>query len=291
MFYPFISYYIYGYDTAFHYSNVVIRGLDWSYIFSKIVPVSAYDLGYGIGIFYPILPHAIGGIILNCIKVFGFGPFAALKLVKLITIILSGVFIYILSNKLFKNKLYACIAAIMYISSSYFYVDMYSRDALNESFVFMFVPLVFLGIYYLFNDNNKRMFYICFVIGYVGMMYSHLVMSVWFTLFFIVFLLFFWKKVFNKTNFLSLLVSAILILIFTSPFTVPLIEHLLKGGYVVFDTVYGSDLENLTLKQFFIKTPIITGGNNVLFVNFQLIVILLVIISVIKLVRKAIPKE
>ena len=71
----------------------------------------------------------------------------------------------------------------------------------------------------------------------------------------------------------------------------PLIEHLLKGGYVVFDTVYGSDLENLTLKQFFIKTPIITGGNNVLFVNFQLIVILLVIISVIKLVRKAIPKE
>ena len=291
MFYPFIHYYIYGDDTAFHYSNVLIRGSDLSYVFSKILPNVANNLGYATGIFYPILPHAVGGLILNIISNFGFGPFAALKLIKLITIMISGIFMYLLACKLFKNKLYACLTAIIYISSSYFYVDMYSRDALNENFVFIFIPLIFLGIYYLFNEKNKVMFYLCFVTGYVGMMYSHLVMSVWFTLFFIVFLLFYFKKIFQRENFICLLISAILILALTSPFTIPLVEHLLNGGYVVFDTIYGTNLETLSLKQFFIKTPIITGGNNVLFVNFQLIVILLFIISLKKMIKSNIPKE
>lgn len=291
MFYPFIQYYIYGDDTAFHYSNVLIRGSDLSYVFSKILPDVANNFGYATGIFYPILPHAIGGLILNIINNFGFGSFAALKLIKLITVLLSGIFMYLFANKLFKNKLYACLAALIYISSSYFYVDMYSRDALNENFCFIFIPLIFLGIYYLFNEKNKVMFYLCFIIGYVGMMYSHLVMSVWFTLFFILFLIFFFKKVFRKENFIHLLISAILILIFTSPFTVPLIEHLLNGGYVVFDTIYGTELETLSLKQFLVKTPIITGGNNVLFVNFQLIVILLFILSLIKVIKNDIPKD
>ena len=104
MFYPFIHYYIYGDDTAFHYSNVLIRGSDLSYVFSKVLPEVANNLGYATGIFYPILPHAVGGLILNIINNFGFGPFAALKLIKLITVLLSGIFMYLFANKLFKNK-------------------------------------------------------------------------------------------------------------------------------------------------------------------------------------------
>ena len=291
MFYPFLKYYIYGDDTAFHYSNVLIRGSDLYYTFSKILPTVANDLGYATGIFYPILPHALGGLILNIINVFGFGPFAALKMVKLITIILSGIFMYLFANKLYKNKLHACLTALIYISSSYFYVDMYSRDALNESFVFVFIPLIFLGIYYLFNEKNKLKFYLCFVIGYVGMMYSHLVMSVWFTLLFIAFLILFFKKIFTKENFIHLFISAILILIFTSPFTLPLVEHLLNGEYAIFNTTYGKYLETLSLKSFFVKNIAITGGNNVLFVNFQLIVLLLFIISFVKMIKNKIPKE
>ena len=160
LFSPLLFNYIYGDDSTFHAANILIRGSSIFSIFSKIVPEIGNNLGYGIGIFYPVLPHALGGLILNIISIFGLGEYAALKIVKFLVIFLSGITMYLLASKLFKNKNYGLMSSIFYISSSYFFVDMYSRDALNESFVFIFMPLIFLGIYYLFNEHDKTKFYL-----------------------------------------------------------------------------------------------------------------------------------
>ena len=289
MFLPLVSNYIFGDDTLFHIANTHARGINFSTILSKILPLIGNDLGYGIGIFYPILPHMLGGFILNIISHIGFGEYAAIKLVKFIGLFSAAIFMYLLGSKLFKDKKKGLLTSLFYISSSYFCTDFYSRDALNESFIFIFMPLIFLGIYYLFCEKNKKLFYICFVIGYAGMMYSHLVMSVWFTIVFILFLLMFIKDIFKKENLLHLIIAAILILIFTSPFTIPLIEHMLNGEYVVFNVESSVLTWTLDLKYFFVQIFQTTGGNNRLYVALNIIVILLSIFTIYKIIVKKVP--
>lgn len=288
MFSPMFFNYFLGDDTTFHAANIAVRGTSFFNIFSKILPEIGNDLGYGIGIFYPMLPHFLGGLILNIIGVFGLGEYATLKILKFIVIFGSGIFMYLFASKLFKDKNKGLMASLFYISSSYFFVDIYSRDALNESFVFVFIPLIFLGIYYLFSENDKFKFYLCFIIGYVGMMYSHLVLSVWFTLIFILFLLFFVKDIFKKENFISLVIAALLILIFTSPFTIPLIEHMLNGEYFIFATKLSTLTWTLDLKQFFVQISDITVNNNYIFINFNIVVILLSLTTLFKILTKKI---
>ncbi len=289
MFIPFISNYIYGDDTPFHVVNILARGEDLSYLTSKIVPLIGNNLGYGIGLFYPILPHALGGLFLIIANIFGFEAYAALKIVKFLIILASGLTMYMLATKLFKSQKHGLIASIIYLSSSYFFVDLFARDALNESCIFVFMPLVFLGLYYLFREDDKIKFYLCFILGYVGLMYSHLVLSVWFTLFLFVFLLLFIKEIFKKKNLIPLIISAIIILILTSTFTVPLIEHMILGEYVIFQGTYGSDIWTLDLKYFFVKIADLTGSSNLLFVSLNIIVILLSIAALVKLLTKKVP--
>lgn len=289
MFSPLILNYIRGDDTTFHAANIYVRGFSISNVFSKILPLIGNDLGYGIGLFYPILPHMLGGFILNIISHIGFGEYAAIKLVKFIGLFSAAIFMYLLGSKLFKDKKKGLLTSLFYISSSYFCTDFYSRDALNESFIFIFMPLVFLGIYYLFCEKNKKLFYICFVIGYAGMMYSHLVMSVWFTIFLILFLLMFIKDIFKKENLLHLIIAAILILIFTSPFTIPLIEHMLNGEYVIFNAESSVLNWTLNLKYFFVQIFQITGNHNRLYVALNIIVILLSVFAIYKIFTKKVP--
>ena len=286
---PIFFNYFFGDDTTFHAANIAVRGSSLFNTFSKILPEIGNNFGYGIGIFYPMLPHFLGGLILNFISIFGLGEYATLKIIKFIVIFVSGITMYLFASKLFKNKNYGLIASLFYISSSYFFVDIYSRDALNESFVFIFIPLIFLGIYYLFCENDRFKFYLSFIIGYVGMMYSHLVISVWFTLIFILFLLLFIKDIFKKQNLIPLIISAILILIFTSPFTVPLVEHMLNGEYVIFNLKQSSLFWTMDLKRFFVQISDITNGENYLYINFNIIVILLSLVALFKLFTKKVP--
>ena len=289
MFSPMFFNYFLGDDTTFHAANISARGLNFSNIFSKILPDIANNLGYGTGIFYPMLPHTLGGLFLNIMSFLGLGEFAVLKLLKFIVIFGSGLTMYLYASKLFKSKKHGLITSLFYITSSYFFSDIYARDALNESFIFIFMPLIFLGIYYLFSENEKFKFYLCFITGYVGMMYSHLVLSVWFTLIFIIFLLLFIKEIFKKQHLVPLIIASILILIFTSLFTVPLIEHTLNGEYRVFNNVLSVLTWTFDLKNFFVQIPTISQQHNHLIVNFNIMVILLSLLALFKVFTKEIP--
>ena len=286
---PIFFNYFMGDDTTFHASNIAIRGTTFFNLFSKVIPGIGNNLGYGVGLFYPQLPHFLGGLILNIISFLGFKEYASLKLIKLLTIFGAGISMYALGFKIFKKQTHGLIASLFYISSSYFFVDLFSRDALNESFVFVFVPIIFLGIYYLFEEKNQFLFYLYFVLGYVGMMYSHLVMSVWFTIILIIFLLLFIKDIFKKQNLISLINAAVLILIFTSPFTVPLIEHMINGKYVIFNAKLSTLTSTFDYKQFLVQIVDITGNHNYLYTNFNIVVIMLSIVSLFKLFTNRIP--
>ena len=275
--------YINGDDSLFHIANInVIK--DNLFNLSKIRPMIANNYGYGIGIFYPQLPHVVGGI-LSFITSFIKDPYIGIKLTKFIILFVSGISMYSYINKLYKSKIKGLIGSITYITSSYFIVDIFYRDALNESFVFMFMPIIFLGLYYLLEEEKIYKFLIFFVLGYVGLMLSHLVLAVWFSIYVFIFLLFNIKKVLNKKIILSLLGSGIIILLLTSTFTIPMIEHMRLGEYYVFSRIYkATDIWRISCKDYlfihFVKT-----SNSYLFVNIAIITLISCLLSFIKLLR------
>lgn len=237
------SQYIDGNDTNYHISNIYsiyTKMCDGNFNFCKIFPTIANDYGYGSGIFYPQLSHIIpagltyilqGNIVL------------AIKLIHFLVYYISAIMMFKLVNRVFKSKYVALISAIFYITAPYAISDTFTRDAIAESFIFMFMPMVILGLYELL-EGNKKSFYIWFIIGYIGLINSHLVMTLYFTMFVCIYLLIYRKKVFTASTFKSLAFSSVLILLLTLPFTVPLIEHKLIGEYYVFEgeTMTGAGL-------------------------------------------------
>ena len=63
-------------DTIFHTSNILVMADNVSLsnlIPDKILPTLASDLGYGVNIFYPMIPHLVGAYVTKIFSMFDIG--------------------------------------------------------------------------------------------------------------------------------------------------------------------------------------------------------------------------
>ena len=60
-----------------------------------------------------------------------------------------------------KNSNTSALVSIIYLTFPYHLTDLYVRNALGEFMSFMFLPLVFLGLYQLFNTSENH-YYLTF---------------------------------------------------------------------------------------------------------------------------------
>ena len=255
--YIFSNKYIDGNDSNFHISNIfsIYTGMKQGVV-SNVLPVIAHNFGYATRIFYPRLAHfsaALVTLIINGNVICG------LKIIHFMAFFLSAVMMYKLVNKLFNHKLSAIISAIFYLSFPYMITETFVRDSIAESFIFIFVPMILLGLYELFH-GDKKYFYLWFILGYVGLINSHLVLAVYFTAFAFIYLLLNIKKVFDKENLLALITSSTLILLLTATFTIPMLQHKSLNAYTVFKDdgmANGGSVAGSTMgfKDFFIQKP------------------------------------
>ena len=233
---PLLSYFsVNGHDTQFHFANTKIL---LNYLISrhfnlfdlKILGIAGNNLGYGIGIFYPRFAHSI----LAYLTVFTRNIEISFKVFQYCVTLLSGIFMYKLIKRISKNNNAALVGSIFYICAPYFVSDFYIRNAVAESLNFIFTPMIFLGIYdYLFL-NNKRNFYIFFVVGFIGVINSHLVTGLFLVFAIIIFLILNIKKMFNIKVLLNFALASLLILLLSSPSLVLMIQHKLFGNVGVF---------------------------------------------------------
>ncbi len=203
-------------------------------IMNKIFPsfISAKHMsgfGYALNIFYgPITTYV--PIILSFI--FG-SSIMALKVFTLLTIILAGFMMYNFVLKISKNKLLSLVSALIYIAAPYKLTDIYSRNAVGEYTAFIFIPLVFNGIYELINGNYKKNYLI--VIGAVGLILSHTITTIYVAIFALAYLAINYKKL-NKKRYIYLFIDLLLIILLTAFYLVPLLEHKVYGDYTIFDS-------------------------------------------------------
>lgn len=178
---------------------------------------------------------------------------------------------YKLVYKIAKNHTAAVISAIYYITAPYHLTDLYTRIAIAELASFMFLPITFIGMYELFKESKKTY---NIAIGAIGLILTHNVIAVYTAIFCFIYMLVNYKKLNNKIIIKSIIINIVLILLCTSFYWVPLLEHYFGATYEVFipermfknATLIGSKLSILDLfitkpwnMNFHIGLPIVFG--------------------------------
>ena len=204
--------------------EVILKGIFPSFISQKHM----LGFGYALNIFYGPLTTYIP-IIISFISN---NSIIALKIFTFITVLLSGFTMYNFLLKISKRKLIALIGAVIYISAPYKLTDIYSRNAVGEYTSFIFIPLVFEGLYELLFENKKKHYLI--IIGAVGLILSHTITTIYVALFSLIYLLVNFNKLKNKQVIKYVIVDCILILLLTAFYLFPLLEHKIYGDYTIF---------------------------------------------------------
>lgn len=234
---PYISgNYFNGHDTPYHISTIfgmsklsILDIYHW-----KIFGFFANNFGYGGGLFYPQLSHFVPACIYQFLNFFKIGGVVlAIKIFKFIELFCCGYFMYRLVFLITKHGKSSLVAALSYMATPYFIVDFYIRDAMAESLVFVFIPVLFISFYYLLN-NEYRKFLIYFVISSCCLINSHFVMTMYLVVFLAVAFLINIRKFLHKDIIKYIIVGLIIIAVICLPTIVPLLEHKFHGNYLVF---------------------------------------------------------
>lgn len=184
------------------------------------------NFGYSWNIFYSPLTAYIPLIF----RIFSFSFETCLKLFMFVVTVATGIAMYKFVIKITKNKNIAILASVLYIIAPYRITDMYVRMALAELTSFIFIPMVFSGMYSIINENKKSSL---LIIGASGLFLTHTVVCMYTAILCFVYLIVFIRKL-NKKSILNLLVSLLMIVLITSFYWVGLAQHYFSTSYEVF---------------------------------------------------------
>ncbi len=305
---------IQGHDLGFHIANIKNLLSMPHLIPSFIVPNIAHNLGYGLYIFYPALPHFLYALF---IKTFSLPLVSGVLAFNVIALLLSGFSMYLLSYRVFKKSKYTFLSSLVYMLFPYRLGTITVRMALNENFSGIFLPLILLGVIDLIEEPvHEKRFFLFFILGYVGLFLSHYLISLYFTIFLGVFLLFQGRKFFNKKTLLSFLKATLVVLILVLPQMILFFEHY-SLPYLVFQDGYVTSLgliqsQILTLRDllipsvnydwnipFYISLPVLIGlfysvyrafvEKNIQILTFSVLAFLILFFIVFKPVWQILP--
>lgn len=136
---------------AYHsYQSILKNGTE------TVILDFASGFGYSWNLFY-------GPLSSDFIMLLGviFGSFnLGFKIAIFLILFFAGILMYKLVHEMTENKNTALLAGIIYMTSPYFFTDLYVRHSMGECMAFVFIPLVFLGLYNLFNTEKNHYYLI-----------------------------------------------------------------------------------------------------------------------------------
>ena len=232
-------------DGKYHLLRLI--GLDNSMEYGSfpflVFPFFCKNWGYSMMTFYPQLvtyiPYVLGLIS---------GAFSTgLKIFASLTVVFSGIFMYNLVNEVTKKKGIAFLSAILYMIFPYRFECLFNRFAIGEFTAFVFIPIVFQGLYNLLQGDKKRHYYIA--IGATGLLLTHTISTVYTALFCLIFVLFNLKAFFNKEVIKKCLINIVFILLVSAMFIIPMLEFKFTAEYAILEPdVMKTNAENVYTK-------------------------------------------
>lgn len=194
-----------------------------------VMPYICNGWGYSMTAFYPTIVAYVPYLLGLISGAFNIG----LKLFAALTTILSGIFMYNFIYEVTKKKGIAFWSSIIYMVFPYKLEDIYNRYAIGEFTAFVFIPLVFQGLYNLLHGDKKKHYYIA--IGATGLLLSHTISTEYTAIFCVIYIFFNLKLFFNKDVIKKCLINIIFILLMSAMFTIPMLEFESEAHYAIME--------------------------------------------------------
>lgn len=196
-------------------------------------PHMGYGFGFPLFNYYPPLPYMVGELF----RIVGFSYVDTVKLVFLLSFILSGITMYLLSREFF-GRLGGLLSSIFYIWAPYHAVDVYVRGAMNESWALVWFPLILWSSYRLINYAQFR-YIVILALSFFALFTSHNLMVLIFSPFFAGWVLIWLLKVRSWFTLPQLIISGVWSFGLAAFFTLPVfleqklvhVETLVQGYY------------------------------------------------------------
>ena len=218
-----------GHDGDYHISRVVgtieqLQQGNSPFVIARF----SNGLGFGWNLFYPPISTAINVVFAmltnDCIL--------AMKLFIFCTFLFSGISMFQLVNTITENKISAIFASILYMIAPYRLLNAYTRLAVGEMVSFIFIPIIFRGVYLIFKGKTYKSY--LYVFGTIGLVLSHNISTM------LIFILGFCyvalniKKLKDKNILKTLVISTVVIILSVIFFEIPLLEQKSVSEYEVF---------------------------------------------------------
>lgn len=185
------------------------------------------NFGYSWNIFYsPLTAYAP-----LIFKIFNFTFTNCLKIFMFAVTLLSGITMYTFMMNVTKNKNVSLLSSILYVLAPYRITDMYIRIAVAELASFVFIPIIFDGLYSVLKEE-KLSFKLIW--GTVGLILTHTVITMYTAIICLLYLVFNIKKLKSIKVKRILVISLVCILLITSFYWVGLLQHHNATSYEVF---------------------------------------------------------
>lgn len=219
---------LFGHDTAFHINR--IEGVKDCLINGQFpAKVHASWLngnGYAVSVFYGDLFLYLPAVM----RIMGFTISTCYRFYILCFNVATAWIAYYCFKKMSGNQAAALVVSAAYTLSLYRIIDVYLRASLGEYTALTFIPLVIYGLWAVFHTDVNASSYtkaiIPLVIGYTGIVESHILTTLWIGVITIVICVINIKKVFRKKTFAVLCIAAFVTLLLNLWYLIPLITYM-----------------------------------------------------------------
>ncbi|MBR3614064.1 MAG: hypothetical protein IKL55_02670 [Clostridia bacterium] len=249
-------------------------------LFPNVISSFSNGYGYSWNLFYG--PLSVYGICL--INVIINDLLISYKIFVFLCMFLSGIYMYKFVKEISGNNDVGILAGILYMTFPYHLTDLYTRNALGEYVSFLFIPLVFLGLYRLFYSEKKTYL---LAVGAIGLILTHNLSTIIVAFFSLIYVIFNLEKLTDKKILKKILINIVFIMLITSFYWIPMIEAIVSCNYQVYEDGMMSTSEStarhgLALKQLFIT---MNDGSYVFELGPHIIIMLALSIMTFRLIR------
>lgn len=214
---------IYTHDLGYHLNRImeISKNLNLKVFPTLIHSGLLNNLGYANSIFYPEIFLYIPAMLMS---IFHLHVLTVYKIFLIIITFFTFITTYISAKGIFKKKGSAWLASILYVFALYRLTDIYVRGALGEILSFIFVPLIFYGLYEIIFGENKKWWIIS--IGLFGVANCHVLTFAMLIPIILLICLFNCDKIFkDKKKFLNLVIAGVIAIILCVGFFIPMFEQ------------------------------------------------------------------
>ena len=182
-----------GHDLNFHTRRYmgISRAIQDGQIIPQLDPAMFNSMGYAPSLFY----GPLSGYIALVSRLIMPNWNTAINFSVILTVILSGIAMYVFMRKVGKSDTVGLIAGIAYMGMPYHLMVATRRFAAGENLAFVFAPILFLGLWNIIHKDKQG--WLSFGIGLGGLILSHNLSTITFVSFAILFAIPYIKQLLN----------------------------------------------------------------------------------------------